>query len=139
MSALLSISATVEAPIVTVWDYWNKPEHIVNWYSAGDSLHALTAANVLSAGGLSRRKAAEGGAVPDNAGEYTDIEFLKKICFRRADGRNVTVRFDAENGRTVVTETVDYEDLNPTDQQKDGLQSVLDSFKNYAESSYLCC
>ncbi|SHH49890.1 hypothetical protein SAMN02745823_00086 [Sporobacter termitidis DSM 10068] len=111
----LTVTTMVEAPIVSVWDYWNKPEHIVSWYSAQNSRRPLNAAGIFS-----------------------EIEFLKKLSFKLSDDKTVFISFSGNNCNTVVTGTFELADVNP-EKQRDICQSILDQFKKYAESNYGCC
>jgi hypothetical protein len=103
-------SAKVEAPIVDVWDYWNKPIHRCNWNSAQDSFRALMAA--------------------------CDLEFLKKITYKLDDDHEVEISFSSTNGDTLVTLNLDAACQSA---QKAVWQHMLEAFKNYAEVSYACC
>lgn len=109
----LTVTTTVEAPIVTVWDYWNKPEHIVSWYSAQDRRQPLKA-----------------------PGEFSEIEFLKKLSFKLTGDKTVFINFSGNNCNTVVTGTFELGDGNP--EQREICQSILEQFKKYAESDYGC-
>jgi hypothetical protein len=111
MNKLTRVSTTVEVPIVTVWDYWNKPEHSCNWNSARESFHALTTAN--------------------------DSEFLKKVTYKLDFDKTVEISFSCKNGNTVLTFNLD--DLFQSDQQVDCWQNILNEFKKYAEINYDCC
>jgi len=36
---LITVEATVNAPIEKIWEYWAKPEHITHWSAASDDWH----------------------------------------------------------------------------------------------------
>lgn len=111
MNESTKVSATVEVPIVTVWDYWNKPEHNCNWISALDSFRALTNIN--------------------------DSEFLKKVTYKLDGDKTVEISFTGKNGDTIVT--FNLVDVCQNDHQMDCWQNMLNEFKKYAEINYDCC
>jgi uncharacterized protein YndB with AHSA1/START domain len=41
----ITVEATIQAPLEKVWDYWTKPEHIVQWAFASDDWEAPAAEN----------------------------------------------------------------------------------------------
>lgn len=44
------VSVLVKAPMAKVWEYWNKPEHIVHWAFASSDWEAPPAENDLRVG-----------------------------------------------------------------------------------------
>ena len=48
---MITIQATINAPIEKVWEFWNKPEHITGWAFASDTWEAPHAENDLRTGG----------------------------------------------------------------------------------------
>src|SRR5690606_9178918 len=48
-----------------------------------------------------------------------------------------TTTFEGQEGSTKVTTTFDAESQNPVEMQKDGWQAILNSVKNYVESSLI--
>ena len=48
---LLMVTIIVNAPIVEVWQYWNRPEHIVEWNFASDDWCCPKADNHLIVNG----------------------------------------------------------------------------------------
>ena len=47
----ITVQTLVNAPIEKVWEFWNKPEHIMNWAFASDDWEAPAAQNDLQVGG----------------------------------------------------------------------------------------
>ena len=47
----ITVSATINAPVEKVWNYWTSPEHITQWYNASDDWHAPRAENDVQVGG----------------------------------------------------------------------------------------
>ena len=132
----ITIKALVEAPVEKVWDLWSKPEHIVKWNAASDDWHTPRATNDLREGGTftARMEAKDGSMGFDFGGTYTKVTPLALIQYVLGDGRKVSVSFDNQKGKTLVTETFDPESENPVEMQRQGWQSILDNFKKYTES-----
>ena len=133
----ITVETSVNAPVEKVWKFWTEPDHITKWYQASDDWHAPYAENDLRVDGQFRTTmAAKDGSMSfDFGGIYTHIEPLKEIGFTLGDGRKVKIVFDAEGGKTKVTETFDPEGSNPIDMQRAGWQAILDSFRKYTEGN----
>ena len=131
----ITITATVNAPVETVWDAWSNPEHIKKWNSASDDWHTPHAENDLRTGGkfLSRMEAKDGSWGFDFGGEYDEVVTHKKIAYTMGDGRKVNVLFEPVAEGVTITETFDPETQNSLEMQRDGWQAILDNFKKYTE------
>lgn len=72
----ISVETIVKAPIAKVWEYWNKPEHIVKWAFAADDWEAPAAENDIRTGGKFKTvMAAKDKSVSfDFAGIYTNVK-----------------------------------------------------------------
>jgi uncharacterized protein YndB with AHSA1/START domain len=134
---VITVSATINAPVAKVWEYWTSPAHIIQWNSASPDWHTPKAENDLREGGrfTSRMEARDGSMGFDFGGVYTAVETHKKITYTMDDNRKVIVQFTEDNGETVVTEDFEAESENPEEMQKAGWQSIMDNFKNYAEAN----
>lgn len=132
----ISVSAHISAPIEKVWDFWNTPEHIMQWYHASDDWHVPHAENNPVAGGeFSFGMAARDGSENfDFEGTYTGVILNELIEYIILDGRKVVVTFDEVGGWVSITETFETEDINAVELQREGWQSILDNFKKYAEN-----
>ena len=132
----ITVSTNVKAPIARVWEFWTRPEHIVHWCHASDDWHAPHAENDLRDGGrfVTRMEARDGSAGFDFGGTYTEVTKENRIAYIIDDARKVTVLFDeTEDGGVRITETFEPETINPISRQREGWQSILDSFRTYAE------
>lgn len=47
----ITISTTISAPVEKVWEFYTKPEHIVNWNNASEDWHTTRSENDLVVGG----------------------------------------------------------------------------------------
>ncbi len=132
----ITVVATVNAPIETVWDCWTNPKHITKWNNASDDWHTPHAENDLRVGGkfLSRMESRDGSMGFDFVGTYEEVIEYKMIAYTMEDGRKVEISFVSEDGKTTkVTETFDPENENTLELQQTGWQAILDNFKKYAE------
>lgn len=133
---IITIEATVNAPIETVWHYWTEPEHIKQWNSASEDWHTTTAVNDLRVGGkfLSRMEAKDGSFGFDFSGIYDEVVQYETIAYTLGDERRVRITFSKDDNNTKIIEAFDAEDTNSMEMQKNGWQSILDHFKRYVES-----
>jgi uncharacterized protein YndB with AHSA1/START domain len=132
----ITVEATINAPIETVWQCWTEPKHIVNWNNASDDWHTTEATNDLKIGGkFSSIMAAKDGSFSfDFWGIYDAVETHKLLAYTLGDGRDVTISFSQNGNQTTVTEIFEPEDENTIELQKGGWQAILDNFKKYVET-----
>ncbi|TWI85011.1 uncharacterized protein YndB with AHSA1/START domain [Lacibacter cauensis] len=135
-ATVITVEAIVHAPITTVWDSWNNPDHITQWAFASPNWHTPWAKNDLRVGGSfsSRMEAKDGSFGFEFGGVYDAVTTNELIAYTMADGRKVMVEFSAEGDATKVVERFDAENENPVDMQQMGWQAILDNFKKYTES-----
>lgn len=132
----ITIDAKIKAPVEKVWDYWTRPEHIVNWNQASEDWHTTQAVNDLKIDGRfsSRMEAKDGSEGFDFGGTYTQVHEYHLIAYTLDDGRKVEVVFEEVDGHTKITQTFDAEKVNPLEVQEAGWQSILNNFKEYVET-----
>jgi uncharacterized protein YndB with AHSA1/START domain len=82
---------------------------------------------------LSRMEAKDGSMGFDFIGVYDEVKTDELIAYTLEDGRKVKIIFEDLGNETKVTETFEAENENPVEVQRGGWQSILDSFKKYAE------
>jgi len=133
----ITVTASVNAPVETVWKRWNTPADIMQWNFADPSWHAPASENDLRVGGKfkNRMEAKDGSFGFDFEGTYDVVEPYKEITYTMADGRQATTPFNLQNGKTQVQTTFDAETENDPEFQKQGWQAILDNFVKYVESS----
>jgi uncharacterized protein YndB with AHSA1/START domain len=136
-AAAITVQTTVAAPIEKVWDFWTKPEHIMNWCAASDDWHAPYADNDPRTGGnFKTTMAAKDGSFSfDFGGTYDSVVDHKSMSYTMGDGRTVSVGFEPGQDGVNITETFDPESQNPVEMQRGGWQAILDNFKKYTESN----
>lgn len=133
----IEISTVVDSSIEKAWTYWTEPEHIQNWNFASPDWHCPKAESELKEGGRfsSRMKAKDGSMGFDFGGHYTKIVPNSTLEYTLDDGREVSIKFSDDNGKTKIVETFEPENQNPLDLQRQGWQAILTNFKNYVESN----
>lgn len=134
---MITVSATVNAPIEKVWRLWTSPEHITQWNNASDDWWTPRAENDLRTGGKfnSRMEARDGSFGFDFNGTYTLVEPHKTIEYVMEDGRVVSISFETVGNETLVTEIFEAEITNSIELQQFGWQAIMDNFKKYVENS----
>lgn len=134
---LITVSAEINVPIKTAWEIRTQPNHIVKWNFASDDWHSPNAVNDLKVGGkfVYTMAAKDGSFSFDFSGTYTLVEENKRFDYTMDDGRKSTVTFEDKDGRTLISETFEAENMNPVEMQKTGWQSILNNLKKYAENT----
>lgn len=134
---LITVSAEINVPIKTAWEIRTQPNHIVKWNFASDDWHSPNAVNDLKVGGkfVYTMAAKDGSFSFDFSGTYTLVEENKRFDYTMDDGRKSTVTFEDKDGRTLISETFQAENMNPVEMQKTGWQSILNNLKKYAENT----
>lgn len=137
MEQIITVETIVNSDIGKVWDYWTKPEHIVNWNFASADWECPSATNELQMGGVFHymMAAKDGSASFDFNGLYTNVVPQSLIEYTIEDGRKVSVSLNEEDGGVRVVETFEMEHENPRDMQQAGWQAILDNFKGYVEEN----
>ena len=135
-STSITVQTLVNAPISKVWDTWTTPEEITKWNSPGSGWHTPKAKHDLVPGGkfVYRMESADGSQGFDFGGTFDEVKKNEKLSYTMGDGRKAVVTFSSEGNATRVVETFDAETENPVEMQRDGWQSILDSFKRYTEA-----
>jgi uncharacterized protein YndB with AHSA1/START domain len=133
----ITVEATVNAPVATVWKVWNTPSDIIQWNTPDPSWHTPSSENNLSVGGKfkNRMEAKDGSFGFDFEGIYDTVELHKEITYTMGDGRKATILFTEQNGKTHLATTFDAETENAPEFQKQGWQSILNNFVKYVESN----
>ena len=137
MSTKIQIEAYIMAPLNKVWTYWTEPNHITKWNFAIPEWHCPKANNELRVGGKysARMEAKDGSFGFDFEAIYDEVIQHKIITYTMGDGRKATTTFESTPDGTRVKTIFDAEKQNPVEMQKNGWQSILNNFKNYAEAN----
>lgn len=132
---VITIEASVNAPVSKVWDYFTQPEHITQWNAASPDWHSPSANNDLKDGGrfLFRMEARDGSFGFDFTGTYTKVIPHERIDYTMDDDREVKVQFTDNGDSTFISQTFEAEAEHPLELQREGWQSILNNFKNYTE------
>jgi uncharacterized protein YndB with AHSA1/START domain len=134
---VITVEATVNAPVAKVWEYWTKPEHIKQWCQASDDWHAPKAENDVRVGGsFSTTMAAKDGSFSfDFGGVYDAVTENEVLEYTIGDGRRVWLKFTADGDKTHITERFEAENQNPAEMQQAGWQAILNNFKKHTENN----
>ena len=134
---VITVQATVNAPMKKVWEFWTKPEHITQWNNASPDWQTPRAENDLRTGGKfsSRMEAKDGSFGFDFGGTYDQVIDNQLIEYTLEDDRKVHVHFSEVEGGTFVMENFEAESTNSVALQQGGWQAILDEFKKYVESN----
>ena len=134
--SIITVEATVNAPVEKVWKSWTEPEHIIQWNQASEDWHTTRAENDLKPGGKfsSRMEAKDGSFGFDFGGIYDDVQENRYIEYTLGDGRKVNVRFEGEGATTRISESFEAENTHSLEMQKEGWQAIMNSFKKHVES-----
>jgi uncharacterized protein YndB with AHSA1/START domain len=133
---LITVQATINAPIDHVWSVWTQPGHIVKWNNASPDWHTPKATNDLRTGGkfVFTMAARDGSVSFDFEGIYTNVKLNQLIEYTMADGRVAKIQFSDNGESTNITESFEAETENTEELQRGGWQAILNNFKQYAES-----
>lgn len=133
----ITINAVVNAPLEKVWNFWNDPNHIMQWNNASDDWHTPKATNDLRVGGklVATMAAKDGSHSFDFAGTYSEIIPNKKIAYAIEDGRKVKINFEQSGSQTKITEVFEPEKVFPIAMQRGGWQAILNDFKKHIENN----
>lgn len=131
----ITVETTVAAPVAQVWRAYTTPEDIVRWNAASDDWHTIAASVDLRPGGAfsSRMEAKDGSLGFDFAGTYTEVVEHERIAYTFGD-RAAQVTFTDGPDGVRVRVVFDAESMHSVEQQRDGWQSILDSFARHVES-----
>ena len=131
----ITVETTVMAPIAEVWRAYTTPEDIKQWNAASDDWHTTAASVDLREGGTfsSRMEAKDGSMGFDFAGTYTKIIEPKLIEYSFGD-RRAEVEFTPGRTDVSVRVTFDSETTHSIEQQRQGWQSILDSFARHVQA-----
>ncbi len=132
----ITIESIVYVPKEKAWEFWTKPEHIVQWAFASDDWEVPAAENDLRVGGKFKTVmgAKDKSSQFDFTGVYTNVKEHQLIEYTLEDGRQVSLKFEGMDGATKITETFEPFPAYTEEQERSGWQAVLENFKKYADS-----
>ncbi|HEY4326631.1 MAG TPA: SRPBCC family protein [Mucilaginibacter sp.] len=137
MSNKIIVTATINADVNKVWDYYTQTGHITKWNFADPSWQCPSAENDMRVGGKysARMEAKDGSFGFDFEAIYDKIIDGKQFTYTMPDGRQITVVFNKKGSQTEIDVTFDAETQNPEEFQKNGWQAILNNFKKYTEAN----
>ena len=131
----ITVETIVAAPVERVWRAYTTPEDIKRWNAASDDWHTTSSQVDLREGGAfsSRMEAKDGSMGFDFAGTYTKIVEHERIDYSFGD-RTAQVEFAETPKGVKVRVTFDSESTHSVEQQRQGWQAILDSFRRHVET-----
>ncbi|WP_422026539.1 SRPBCC family protein [Roseovarius sp.] len=131
----ITVESKVDAPVETAWRAYTSPGDITQWNAASDDWHCPAATVDLREGGAftSRMEARDGSMGFDFAGTYTKIRTNELIEYTFGD-RSGRVEFLPDGAATRLRVTFDAETESTIEEQREGWQSILDSFRRHVEA-----
>ena len=134
---LITVKATINAPLSQVWEKWTNALHVTKWNFASPDWHCPSAENnFVEEGEFHHLMAAKDGSFQfDFWGTYQKIEPQKSIEILLGDGRKMFVSFEKSGDQTILEERFEPENENSEELQQAGWQAILDNFKEYVASS----
>ena len=134
----ITVQTNVHADLAKVWDYYTKPEHIIQWNYALENWSCPKVHNDVRVGGkfiarMETKDASEGYYFD---GTYTDVVIGERISYVMSNGRHVVVEFDNNGDHNVeVVVIFDSDTEKLPDIQKKNWQNILNNFKKHVESN----
>lgn len=131
----ITVETTVAAPLEKVWAAYTTADDIKQWNTPSDDWHTTAATSDLRVGGAfsSRMEAKDGSFGFDFAGTYTQVEPHRLIGYAMGD-RHAQVVFTKGPDGVRVEVTFDSEPTHSLQQQRDGWQAILNSFRRHVEA-----
>ena len=131
----ITVETLVKAPVAKVWSAYTTPSDIKQWNAASDDWHTTSSAVDLREGGTftSRMEAKDGSFGFDFAGTYTKIVPHALIEYSFGD-RVAMVEFVPGATGVTVRVTFDAETEHSVEQQRQGLQAILNNFAKHVEA-----
>lgn len=132
----ITVATTVQAPLAAAWQAYTTPADIVQWNAASADWHTTTATVDLREGGAfcSRMEAKDGSMGFDFEGTYTRIVPQERLEYAFGD-RTAQVTFAPVAGGVRVEVTFDAETMHSPEQQREGWQAILESFRRHVETA----
>ena len=132
---MITVAVNINSSLEKVWEFWNNPIHIQNWYFASPDWHCPSAENDMKIGGKFniRMEAKDASFGFDFEGKYTEIINFQLIEYVLEDKRKVITTFENFVHRVVVTQNFDPETEYSLELQQNGWQAILDNFKKCVE------
>jgi predicted 3-demethylubiquinone-9 3-methyltransferase (glyoxalase superfamily)/uncharacterized protein YndB with AHSA1/START domain len=133
---MITVKATINAPVEKVWAVWTEPQHIMRWNNASDDWHTPKSENDLRVGGkFSSIMAAKDGSFSfDFWGIYDTVKPLHTIAYTMGDSRIAKITFSKKGNKTRIVEEFEAETENSVELQQGGWQAILNNFKKYTEA-----
>lgn len=131
----ITVETTISAPLSQVWRAYTMPGDILRWNAASADWHTTEAEVDLRPGGRFRfRMAAKDGSHAfDFEGIYTEVQPQERLSYDFGD-RKAEVDFTETPEGVALRVTFDAETSHSPEQQREGWQAILESFRAHVET-----
>lgn len=135
----ISIEAIINAPVEKVWQNWTSTSAITKWNSASPEWYTPQANHDLQPGGrfTYRMEARDGSFGFDFGGVFDVVKPNEYLETTLDDGRKVKTTLTSKGNETHLSQIFEAEETHTIEQQRQGWQNILDSFKDYVETLLL--
>ncbi|MFT6335174.1 MAG: hypothetical protein ACI86M_001536 [Saprospiraceae bacterium] len=132
---MIVIEISISIRLAKVWEVWNNPNDINQWYSGHKDWHTYESNNQLKIGEsfIYSLMSNDKKASFNFKGIYTEIDKHKKISFLMEDNRKVETFFLEIENKVIITQKIEVENQNSTKTQALWWKTILCNFKKHTE------
>lgn len=132
---LITIQTSMRCDVKTVWSRWNSVEDIYRWFRQSEQWDASSIVHNLSEGGAFKYCIETKDKKNKHvfAGHFQHIFKERLIIYAIEDGRMQKVIFHPYNDETIVTVTLEADEVTMLAYQQKAWQDILDNFKEFVE------
>jgi len=136
MDNSIDVSTLIHADIDVIWDAYNNPEHIKEWYRASDAWYCPKSQSIFQVWGrFTHTMSSHDGEMHfDFEWTYTEIIENELVAYILDDERKVQVQFTDEDSLVKVTLNFEPDDQSDIQGQTLWWEAILSNFAWYAES-----
>jgi hypothetical protein len=132
---LITIQVAIQCNVKTVWRHWNSVDSISEWFMKSEKWATSSIVHNLVEGGVFDYciETKDKKYQHHFSGHFQHIFKEKLIIYALDDGRIQKAIFHPYKDETIVTETLEADELNMLAQQQKSWQDILESFKKFVE------
>lgn len=132
---LITIQVVIQCDVKTVWKHWNSVDSIYEWFQKSEKWSSSSIVHNLTEGGVFNYciETKDKKYQHHFAGHFQHIFKERLIIYSLDDGRIQKAIFYPYEDETIVTETLEADELNMLAHQQKTWQDILESFKKFVE------
>lgn len=133
---LIVLKIIIEGKLHDVWNTWNNPDDIINWYSGHKDWYISESKNNFEVGKSFTyvMKSKDGKDYFPFKGVYTEIKEHHTISYLMEDDREVKTTFHEVKNKVVIIQKVEFEVQNSRESQALWWRNILINFKKHVEN-----